>query len=194
MKKSNNGDVDQHALQIGRDIRAIRKNRSMTLTDMASAAECSVGYLSEVERGERMISIKMLSRVAAVLDRPIGWFFTHDSQPDRERGVIVRANNRKLIGSGEDGLIEELLSPDLSGSFEMFKTRIEPGSRSQANIDRSLEEEGYVLRGTLTITIDGEEFELEAGDTFRVNKKSFYWANNGHERTDIIWVTSPPVY
>jgi len=194
MKKSTNPGPDQHALQIGRDLRAIRKNRGMTLADMAGAAECSVGYLSEIERGERMVSIKILSRIALVLDRPIGWFFTHSNQPDREVGVIVRANNRKRIGSSDDGLVEELISPDMSGSFEMFKTRIDPGSRSQKTFDRGLEEEGYILSGTLIVKIDGEEFQLEAGDSFRVNKKTFSWKNIGNERTDIIWVTSPPVY
>lgn len=194
MKKPTTSRVDKHALQIGRDIRAIRKNRGQTLSEIAVLADCSVGYLSEVERGERMISIKILSRIAGVFDRPIGWFFTHDGQPENERGVIVRANNRKRIGSGEDGLVEELLSPDLSGSFEMFKTRIDPGSRSNGQISRGLEEEGLILSGTLSVKIDGDEFQLKAGDSFRVNKKRFSWQNNGRDRTDIIWVTSPPVY
>ncbi|NQV95992.1 MAG: helix-turn-helix transcriptional regulator [Sphingomonadales bacterium] len=181
-------------LLVGREIRALRKNRKLTLAELAKMADCSVGYLSEVERGARTISIKFLRAVANALSVPLGWFFAHEGQPANEAGKIVRAQSRKRIGTGEDGLFEELLSPDLGGSFEMFLTQIGPGCRSDGTIMRRVEEEGYVLEGSLDLMIDGDLYRLKTGDSFRIPQSTFSWINNGKIRASIIWVTSPPVY
>lgn len=183
-----------HRRLLGRDIRALRKSRGWTLAILADQAGCSVGYLSEVERGARTVSIKFLRSIAKAFDVPLGFFFSHTEQPPEERGRIVRAQARKRIGSNEEGLFEELLSPDLSGSFEMFLTRIEPGTRSAGTIFRDVEEEGYVLVGRLRLTIGEQVFSLKQGDSFRIHNEAFSWVNEGTSVTQILWVTSPPVF
>lgn len=186
---------EQHSrLLLGRDIRSLRKSRSWTLAVLADQSGCSLGYLSEVERGERAVSIKFLRSIAQAFDVPLGWFFSHEDQPANERGKIVRARNRKRLGSRDEGLFEELVSPDLSGSFEMFLTRIEPGTRSNGSLYRDVEEEGYVLSGQLEMTIGEESFSLSQGDSFRIHHERFSWYNSSSEATQIVWVTSPPVY
>lgn len=193
MKKSDTSEIDPFAL-IGKDIRALRKNRKWTLGDLAQKSDCSVGYLSEIERGERSVSIKILRAIAASFDVPLGWFFSHENQPARERGRIVRRQNRKRIGSSEDGLFEELLSPDLGGTFEMFLTKVEPGSVSNGVVYRGVEEEGYIISGQLDLSINDEVYKLSEGDSFRIHNEEFSWANAGQSQTHILWVTSPPVY
>jgi len=187
-------DEDDHSLLLGQDIRALRKSRGWTLAVLAKQAGCSVGYLSEVERGERIVSIKFLRSIAKAFDVPLGWFFSHEEQPAHERGRVVRAQNRKRLGSGEDGLFEELLSPDLSGSFEMFLTRIEPGRSSAETIFRDVEEEGYIIEGQLDLYVDGMTYALKQGDSFRIHNDTFSWKNTGETLTQVLWVTSPPVY
>lgn len=185
---------DEERALLGKDLKTLRKNRGLTLAALAASAGCSVGYLSEVERGERIVSIKLLRSIADVYELPLGWFFSHQGQSAEERGKIVRAKHRKRIGSHEDGLIEELVSPDLSGAFEMFLTRIEPGARSNGDLFRGVEEEGYIVSGQLTLVIGDQSFSLENGDSFRIHKETFSWHNPGSSVTQVLWVTSPPVY
>lgn len=184
----------QQAQLLGKDIRALRNNKNWTLAILSEKAGCSVGYLSEVERGERTVSIKFLRSIAQSFDVPVGWFFSHEQQPKNERGLVVRKENRKRIGTREEGLIEELLSPDLSGSFEMFLTRISPGSQSNADLNRGVEEEGYIIKGQLKLTIGRSTFDLNQGDCFRLNDQTFSWENAGDDWVEILWVTSPPIY
>jgi len=193
MNVKNDKNADQNVL-LGQDIRALRKSKLWTLSVLAEKAGCSVGYLSEVERGERVVSIKFLRSIADAFSLPLGWFFTHDDQPAEERGKIVRAQTRRRIGSGEDGLFEELLSPDLRGSFEMFMTLIEPGVASIGTMFRNVEEEGYIVSGRLELTIADRTFSLRQGDSFRINKDEFSWKNTGDTVARVLWVTSPPVY
>lgn len=62
-------------------IRAFRKLKGLTQTDLAEAAEISIGILGEIERGHRAPTKAMIRRLAEVL------------------GVQVK----ELIGSQEGG-------------------------------------------------------------------------------------------
>ncbi|MCC2112689.1 MAG: helix-turn-helix transcriptional regulator, partial [Hyphomicrobiales bacterium] len=110
--------VDDFAGQaggVGSSLRALRKARGVTLAELAAATGRSVGWLSQVERGISDVSISDLKRIAKALQVPLGLFFHNEDAPDAERGIIVRGHARHALGTSEDGLVEELLSPDLGG-------------------------------------------------------------------------------
>ena len=62
---------------------------------------------------------------------PLGLFFTHEVPDEAERGIVVRAGGRRSLGTAESGLVEELLSPDLGGSFELLRSVFAPGAALQ---------------------------------------------------------------
>jgi transcriptional regulator with XRE-family HTH domain len=176
------------------DIRTLRKARGLTLAEISLKLGRSVGWVSQVERGLSMPSLGDLRALAALFDVPVSLFFSHDVPDERERGVIVRGARRRLLGTNETGLVEELLSPDLSGSFEMLRSVFAPGAELKVEARRPTEEAGYVVSGIFEIEIDGVWHKLGAGDSFRFEAKPFRWRNPGTEPAVVIWVVSPPVY
>ena len=182
------------ARAVGRDIRALRKNRGMTLVELADQVGRSVGYMSQAERGVSKLSIEDLRNLAQALNVPLGWFFAQGEASSAERGTILRAGNRRRLGTSEEGLIEELLSPDLGGSFELVLSEFAPGARSPGVIRRGIEEAGYVIEGRFEISIGDRAFVLDAGDSFRFANEDLTWHNPGPGTTRIVWVLSPPVY
>lgn len=179
---------------LARDIRALRKARGLTLAELGLKLNRSVGWLSQVERGISTPSIGDLRAFADAFGVPVSLFFSHDVPDDRERGVVVRAGRRRSLGSSDSGLIEELLSPDLGGSFEVLRSEFAPGAELKEPALRVTEEAGYVVSGIFEIEIDGAWFRLDAGDSFRFAAKPFRWRNPGSEPAVVIWVVSPPVY
>jgi quercetin dioxygenase-like cupin family protein len=125
---------------------------------------------------------------------PISLFFAHEATNEIERGVIVRSGRRRTLGSSESGLVEELLSPDLGGSFEMLRSIFAPGGGMAKPVTRPTEEAGYVVSGNFDIEIDGTWHSLAEGDSFRFDHKPFRWRNPGTAPAVVIWVVSPPVY
>jgi len=186
------GDATAEAL--GNDVRGLRKSRGLTLSELALKIGRSVGFISQVERGLSSPSIDDLRAISAALDVPTSWFFANESQNEDELGLIVRANSRRVLGTAESGIVEELLSPDLGGSFEIFRSVFQPGAEMNQNILRHTEEAGYVVSGTLQICIDDQWFDLNTGDSFRFEHKPYRWKNLGSEPAIVIWVVSPPVY
>ncbi|MBZ9765718.1 XRE family transcriptional regulator [Mesorhizobium sp. CA6] len=176
------------------DIRALRKARGLTLAEIALKLGRSVGWVSQVERGLSVPSLGDLRAFASLFDVPISLFFSHDVPVEQERGVVVRAGSRRSLGTSESGLVEELLSPDLGGSFEMLRSVFAPGAELKTEARRPTEEAGYVASGTFEIEIDGVWHRLGEGDSFRFEGKPFRWRNPGAEPAVVIWVVSPPVY
>lgn len=176
------------------DIRTLRKSRGLTLSEIAFRLGRSVGWVSQIERGLSVPSLGDLRALADLFGVPISLFFSHDVPVEAERGVVVRAARRRALGSSESGLVEELLSPDLGGSFEMLRSEFAPGAELQQATRRPTEEAGYVASGTFEIEIDGTWHRLEEGDSFRFAGKPFRWRNSGTVPAVVIWIISPPVY
>ncbi|WP_171124424.1 MULTISPECIES: XRE family transcriptional regulator [unclassified Ruegeria] len=179
---------------LGADIRALRKARGLTLTEIAARLERSVGWLSQVERDKSEPSISDLRQIAECLGVPMSMLFAHSAAPADEQGYIVRAGSRRPMGSGEEGLIEELLSPDLTDDFEMVHSTFEPRSQMQTPADRPTQEVGYVVSGRLDLMIGGRQFSVGPGDSFRIKHEPYQWANPYDEPAVTVWVIAPPVY
>jgi transcriptional regulator with XRE-family HTH domain len=179
---------------LGADLRALRRSRKMTLAQTAQALGRSVGWLSQVERDKSDPSITDLRQIAAQYGVPVSILFRHEAAPAQEAGFVVRATARRPIGSSVTGLVEELLSPDLTDDFEMVHSTFLPHSRIAAPVTRPTQEVGFIVSGQLEIEIDGTPHTLNAGDSFRVRGEPFRWANRTPEPAVAIWVIAPPVY
>ncbi len=181
--------------QIGEDIRALRKARGVTLKDVGAAVGRSLGWLSQVERGQTTPSVRDLARIADYFAINISFFFRSASRREEERGLVLRRDDRMPIGSTETGLTEELLSPSLSGSFEMIKSVFAPHSDSGGTVRaREKEDGGVLISGKLSLTIGDLKVDLEPGDSFQFTNKDYSWTNGQDEPAEVIWIVSPPVY
>jgi transcriptional regulator with XRE-family HTH domain len=179
---------------LGADIRALRKARGLTLADLAAHLDRSVGWISQVERDLSEPSISDLRQIARCLGVPMSMLFAHSAAPAQEQGYIVRAGARRPMGSGEEGLIEELLSPDLTDDFEVVHSTFQPQSRMQTPAQRPTQEVGYIVSGQLDLTIGGRAFTVGPGDSFRIRGEEFRWSNPYNTPAVAIWVIAPPVY
>ena len=178
---------------IGADIRALRRSRGWTLSDLAEQLDRSVGWLSQVERGQSEPALADIRGVAALFDLPVSFFFSQ-SPDTAEAAYVVRGDSRRTMSDEGKGLVESLLSPDLGGAFEIVHSVFEAGARCLEPFVRPTEEAGYVIEGSLTLIIDGERFILKQGDSFRFAGETISWVNEGEVPAVLIWVIAPPVY
>ncbi len=189
--------ADPDAAVIGGQIRDLRKARGLTLETLAARIDRSVGYVSQVERGLSLLTIPNLKAIAQALGVGVNWFFQGDAPaPEGERGLIVRHENRRRLNFPGTGVSEELLSPGLSGAFEMILGRYKPGAESgDAKYARFGEEGGVVLEGELELILDTTTHRLRAGDAFTFPLATPHKSRNPTDReTVVLWVISPPSY
>ena len=181
--------------RIGREVRGLRKARGLTLSALAEATGLSIGYLSLVERDLATPSIKALHAVSRALGVTISWFFEAGSVPDEERDLVVRRVRRRRLDYSA-GIVDELLSPSLTGALELLASRFPPGASSgEEPYTHAGEEAGVVLRGRLELWVDGKVFLLEAGDSFGfASTLPHRYRNPGTDEAEVIWAITPPSY
>ncbi|MCG6884685.1 MAG: helix-turn-helix domain-containing protein [Silicimonas sp.] len=179
---------------LGHDLRVLRKQRGLTLVQVAGAVNRSVGWLSQVERNISEPSEGELLALAETLDFSIDGFYGPEPSAPDDASVIVRSHARRRFGTRVPGLVEELLSPDLTDAFEVVHSTFLPGAERSDPVTRPTQEVGYVISGQLEITIAGRAHLVDPGDSFRIRGEPFRWANRGPEPCVVIWVIAPPVY
>ncbi|MDA8586999.1 cupin domain-containing protein [Rhodobacteraceae bacterium] len=179
---------------LGQDLRVLRKQRGLTLVEVGESVGRSVGWLSQVERDISEPTMDELAALADTLGVTTRSFFGKRRADPRDEGRIVRKNARRPMSERVPGLYEELLSPDLTDDFEVVHSTFAPGTERLKEVSRATQEVGIVISGTLDVTIDGESFTLEPGDSFRIRGEPFRWANRSTEPCVVIWVIAPPVY
>ena len=86
---------------VGYQIRQRRRYLNLTQEDLSEAANISVTYLSEIERGLRSPSLKVMIRLADKLNLRPQNFFSEDNRP------FVVAEKQEHYPSRKDELIQE---------------------------------------------------------------------------------------
>jgi len=182
---------------LGSDLKALRKARGLTLSELSLMLGRSVGWLSQVERGITRPSVSNLLVMAEKLEVNVSFFFGRPEEhtvSEAEKGLIVRSGSRRVLGNAEEGLEEELLSPDLDGSFEIIQSTFLPGSESSGTRQRDTEEAAYIISGRLDICVNDVWHTLEVGDSIRLKGEAHRWRNPYAAPAIAIWVITPPVY
>lgn len=182
---------------VGAQVRQLRKAQNLTISELASRIDKSNGYISQIERSLSGVSISSLQKIANALGVQINWFFQGQGiAPTEERNIIVRAHNRRVLEFDPDGVTEELLSPTLTGQFEMIRSIFAPGASSGEDARARVgEEAGVLISGSLDIWIEGEHFHLNTGDSFSLPANGQHRCeNNSDVEAEVIWIISPPAY
>lgn len=178
---------------LGADLRSLRRSRGLTLETLSERLGRSVGWLSQVERDISQLDDAGLTALANELDVSVTLFETPNGAGD-ESGHVVRGNARRSIGERVPGLVEELLSPDLTDGFEVIHSTFMPGAELPEPVIRETAELAFIVSGKLDICLGDESFTISKGDSFRVRGEPLRWANPYGNPAVAVWVISPPVY
>ena len=156
------------AYEIGAKIRALRLKKKIGLVDLGKHTGLSPALLSKIERGRLFPTLPTLLRIALVFGVGLEYFFagarekplvvvTRKSQrvelPDRPgaRDVAYR------FASLDYPATERRLNGYHAEFFPVPPDKLRPHEHAGVEFI-------YVIQGTLSIHIDGEEHALEAGD------------------------------
>jgi transcriptional regulator with XRE-family HTH domain len=183
-------------LQIGKRLRQARRANNMSLKELADEVGCSESLLSKIENEKARPSLQMLHKIVENLGLTIGGLFAQRSAPE---DIVTRKGERSIIrmDSANGGAVRlECIVPEDGGEFIYGSIHVvEPAGGSKGTITHQGEEVGYVLAGTLELTVDNKVYNLSEGDSFffKSNLPHSY-KNNGTEQARILWVNSPPTF
>lgn len=200
VKKIDSNGTNDALVQLGEDLRGLRKAQGLTLDDLASASGKSVSFISKIERGYARPSVTTLQELAGALGVPVGWFFEADDPvPAEERAYVVRANRRRKLSysglSSTDymGFQDHLLSAGLDGQLALGISTYQPGGNTGDELyTHAGEEAGLVIKGQIDLHLEEKVFRLEAGDSFSFAASTPHrYSNPGGSEAQIVWANTP---
>jgi transcriptional regulator with XRE-family HTH domain len=145
---------------VGPQIKRLRRDRGLTLSQVAESSGLNVGYLSQIENDKALPSLEALSAIGGALEVPIAWFLAESSDPPR----VVRATDRRTWSGPYGGEVQEIDGGE-SRELRIVHATMPKGMRSGLH-SHSGEEHHLVLAGRLRIRQGEHEFDVGPGDYF----------------------------
>jgi mannose-6-phosphate isomerase-like protein (cupin superfamily) len=145
-------------LPVGREVRRWRRNRALTLAEVAARSGLNIGYLSQIENEKAVPSLDALVSIAGALDVPAAWLL-QDSTPAPR---VVRAADRPrlpVIEGGEATEVDAGTSRDLC----IIEATVPPGASTGVHAHTG-DEHHVILTGRWRMTQGDHVVELGPGD------------------------------
>jgi quercetin dioxygenase-like cupin family protein/DNA-binding XRE family transcriptional regulator len=178
--------------RIGLRIRALRQKNSMGLVDLGLHVGLSASFLSQLETGRVVPTLRNLARIAMVFSKDLSYFF--DPGPRTLFKVHRKAERVRLPQSGvEDPMyfFESLgyLVPDRQ--LDPYLAEFQPlAGRSSRPHQHAGCEFLYVLKGRLSIEHGDTFYELESGDSVYFDSSTTHsYSCLGDEPATVLIVT-----
>jgi len=156
-------------LAIGREVRAHRRQKSMTVAELANVTGLSIGMLSKIENGNTSPSLNTLQTLAGALAIPITAFFrgfestrtavhTKSGEGVESERAGTRAGHQYNllghIGTNSSGVIVEPYLISLTSKSDTFETFQHDGIETI-----------YILEGEIDYRHGDKVYPLKPGDT-----------------------------
>jgi transcriptional regulator with XRE-family HTH domain len=183
-------DVDQ---EVGVGLRRLRRERRLSLEELASRTSLSIGFLSQIERGLSSPTLRALAGVADALGVGIADLFPNGETAPDQTATIVRAAGRSELQLWRSGIRKQLLTPHSDASrLNIFLVEMEPGASTGDELyTHKGEEAGLVMSGTMLLSVEKEHWTLQEGDSFRfLSSRPHRFANGRDGVTQVLWVNS----
>ena len=181
--------IEKQIEKLGPAVRRLRRERGLTLEELAGEVGSSVAHLSRLESGGRHPSLEGLLRIAVALGVEVDELLAAPEEPGP--GTVVRGEASPFYegeGFRFQPLIPEAGPEGLAAVKIVFLAdRTEPEYKEHEG-----EEWIYVLSGRLRLMLAGEATVLEPGDAAYFNGLLPHrWDVLGEEDVEMLMVAAP---
>jgi len=177
-------------MDIGIKIKQLRKQKGLTLEELASRCELTKGFLSQMERNLTSPSIATLNDILEALGTTLSEFF-------------MEAKDEKVVFQKDDFFVDErdgytvnwIVPNSQKNEMEPVLIELDQGKRTFEVTPNNGEEFGYVLDGGVTLVVGSKDYLVKKGETFYLNGNDFHYIRNDKKVTaKILWVSTPPLF
>lgn len=177
-------------MSIGAKIKDLRIKNGLTQEELADRSELSKGFISQLERDLTSPSIATLTDILQCLGSDLCTFFQEEKE---EQIVFNETDYFEKVDSELHNKIEWIIPNAQKNEMEPIRLTLEPGGSTLPDTPHEGEEFGYVVSGSITITIGRQQYRAKKGESFYyVPDKTHYISSRSG--AVIIWVTSPPSF
>ncbi len=178
--------------KVGARVRSLRRERGLTIEQLAAATGLTKGFISQLERDRTAPSLASIARICDALGVRLSHIFEQEPAP-----ALVRRDERPAV-DGRGATENHLLSSRDEPRFQAIESELAPGAGSGDELN-SLPGEMefvYVLEGELELQVGDETHVLGEGDALTYPlAKPHTWRNPSQsDSARVLWVAVPNPY
>lgn len=203
--------LDANRAKIGKTLLATRKDKHLSISELAKRSGVSAGMISQIERELANPSIRILEKLRTALGIPLSALLEGGKQlppTSANNGVkgkgalkdpyfVRREKDRPQFNVGTAPLYKELLSPSGADGMQFMIIEFPPHSKSDDIAIGVGLKAGLVLEGQLHLNVDGELAILDVGDSFQFDSSRPHGVGNQQSYPcRVLWImgTLRPVH
>jgi transcriptional regulator with XRE-family HTH domain len=179
-------------LKIGERLKRLRMINSLTQEELASRADLTKGYISQLENDATSPSIATLKDILDVFGVSMQEFFSETTDED----IVYGKDARVQATDDADKIKVELLVPGAQNrELDPVLVTLEPGAEMEEQPFHEGEEFGFVLLGKIQLRLDDRLYTVKKDECFYfTSDKKHAVKNIGRGPAKILWVVTPPTF
>jgi transcriptional regulator with XRE-family HTH domain len=156
--------TDEVKSALSRNLRRLRTSRGWSLDELATRSGISRAMIVQVEGGRTNASLGTICELADALSVPVQSLI---ELSDESRVQVVTASETSLLWSDADGSWARLLcGTSTREKLELWSWRLAPAAEYTSKAHpHGTRELIWVMKGTLTLTMDGTDTTASVGDS-----------------------------
>lgn len=156
---------------IGSQLKYFRKEKKLTLKQIAAKTNLSVSLLSNIERGLRSPTIVNLQKICTAIGITINELLIFS-----DVSHVLHKNERKTVFS-EDTKASDVLYQSISVGHSSLKgmcMTVSGSNQKHESYGHTVDEMGVIISGSMTMTIDTVEYTVEEGDSIYIPAGTYH--------------------
>lgn len=178
-------------IQISNRLKDIRKDKNITLQELADVAGISKGMLSQVENNRTIPSLTVFINLMKALQIDFNDFFKDINLQPQDSKVIFKKKAQYHSFEKENALgfqYQRLLSTTFNEyHLDFVLLTLQPGA-SRPLVSTDACEFKLLLKGKVTYIIGNEKFEMEEGDSLFFDATEMHHPQNTGEEEAVLFV------
>ncbi|PLX72205.1 MAG: Cro/Cl family transcriptional regulator [Desulfuromonas sp.] len=179
-------------MKIGSHLKRLRMVNALTQEELASRADLTKGYISQLENDTACPSIATLKDILDVFGVSMQEFFS-----EQQSAEVVFGPEARVQPTDDDSSFKvELLVPGAQNrEMDPALVSLEPGAEMDVQDFHEGEEFGFVMQCRIQVQLDNEVYTVRKNECFYFASDRRHAVRNvGKGVARIIWVVTPPTF
>lgn len=175
---------DNTIFKISSKIKEIRKNKSITIQELADKASVSKGLISQIENNRTVPSLLVLINIINSLEVDLNEFF-EDFKASQDQGPILVLKKEDYIAFEKEHAIgffyKRIFSSNIDNStIDIVLLELEPNAE-RPMVETDAFEYKYIISGRVDYQFDDQIISLEQGDSIFFDGKLSHTPKNNYK-------------
>ncbi|MFC1549238.1 helix-turn-helix domain-containing protein [Candidatus Omnitrophota bacterium] len=181
-------------MKIGKSIRSLRKEKNMTLEELAKKSGVALATLSRMENDKMTGTLVSHNRICKALNVSITELYKEIEEESKTIDSVPKKKRTEHFVHTDKAKYELLVTKTLDKKIMPLMMKLSTGGETQKEQNKTgVEKFVYILTGTIEATVGPEKYALKRGDSLYFDASLPHaFRNKGKTDAEAVCIVSPP--